>query len=205
MEISKATVGVLAVFCLAVGAGGAYLAIRGNEPAPATTGTEAPVSPGSFSVGLRRIGGDPRRNPRSPRTPRSLSADPPSPLRRNLAPRRRARACRARPRPRAYLPNQHQNSTHCRCRRCAWRCRSVAPPVVEPVRPPEPELIRALEPPSPEFEELVVSADSVVGLQMETSITSEGARVEDQVVARVSRDCVVDGRVVIPAGAEGAR
>jgi hypothetical protein len=80
--------------------------------------------------------------------------------------------------------------------------RSVEPPVMELVRQTASEPIGSLEPPSPEFEELVVAADSVIGLQMESSITTERARVEDPVVARVTRDCIVDGRVVVPAGSE---
>ena len=44
-------------------------------------------------------------------------------------------------------------------------------------------------------------ADSVIGLQIETSVSSETARVEDRVDARVTRDVTVDGRVAIPAGA----
>ena len=44
-------------------------------------------------------------------------------------------------------------------------------------------------------------ADSVIGLQIETSVSSETARVEDRVDARVTRDVTVNGRVAIPAGA----
>jgi hypothetical protein len=77
---------------------------------------------------------------------------------------------------------------------------SMVPPALTPVRPPAPEPVRAIEPPSPEFEEFVVSTDSVVGLQMETLTTSENAQVEDDVVAHVTRDVRVRDRVVIPAG-----
>jgi type IV secretory pathway VirB10-like protein len=48
--------------------------------------------------------------------------------------------------------------------------------------------------------DLVVAQDSVLGLQMETSISSEKARVEDEVAARVTRDVRVGDRVAIPAG-----
>lgn len=78
---------------------------------------------------------------------------------------------------------------------------TLAPPAIEPARPPEPQEVRAAEPPAPEFEELIVSADSVVGLEVETSLTSERARVEDEVVAHVTRDVRVGDRVAIPAGA----
>jgi hypothetical protein len=50
------------------------------------------------------------------------------------------------------------------------------------------------------LEELVVSAQSVIGLQMESTVTSERARLEDDVVARVTRDVKVGDRVAIPAG-----
>ena len=50
------------------------------------------------------------------------------------------------------------------------------------------------------IDELVVSADSVIGLQSETNVSSERARVEDRVEARVTRDVRVGSRVAIPAG-----
>jgi len=62
------------------------------------------------------------------------------------------------------------------------------------------EVPRAPEPPARTFEELVVSADSVIGLQMESALSSERARVEDRVEARVVRDVQVGGAVAIPAG-----
>lgn len=56
------------------------------------------------------------------------------------------------------------------------------------------------------FEDLVVSADSVIGLQIETAVSTERAKVEDLVKARVTRDVKVGERVAIPAGshAEGS-
>jgi hypothetical protein len=62
------------------------------------------------------------------------------------------------------------------------------------------EPARAPEPPEPTFEELTVAADSVIGLQTETTLSSERARVEDRVEAHVVRDVRVGGRVAIPAG-----
>jgi hypothetical protein len=63
-----------------------------------------------------------------------------------------------------------------------------------------PEPARAPEPPQKTFEELVISADSVIGLQSETSLSSDRARVEDKVEARVTRDVRVRDMVAIPAG-----
>ena len=46
----------------------------------------------------------------------------------------------------------------------------------------------------------VVPADSVIGLEIEHSVSSETAQPEDRVDARVTRDVKIDGAVVIPAG-----
>ncbi len=63
-----------------------------------------------------------------------------------------------------------------------------------PVPPPPPAA------PQHTFDELVISSDSVIGLQSDTTVTSEHARVEDRVEARVTRDVKVADRVAIPAG-----
>ncbi len=77
---------------------------------------------------------------------------------------------------------------------------STAPAIVETPAPAEPA--RAPEPPEKLFSELVVSAESVIGLQNETALNSERARVEDRVEARVVRDVRVGGDVAIPAGSK---
>jgi hypothetical protein len=46
----------------------------------------------------------------------------------------------------------------------------------------------------------VVPADSVIGLELEHSVSSETAQLEDRVDARVTRDVKIDGTTVIPAG-----
>ena len=50
------------------------------------------------------------------------------------------------------------------------------------------------------FEDLIVPSAAVVGLQIESAVSTERARVEDRVEARVTRDLAVDGRTAIPAG-----
>ena len=40
----------------------------------------------------------------------------------------------------------------------------------------------------------------MIGLQVETALSSERARIEDRVDARVTRDVVANGHVAIPAG-----
>jgi hypothetical protein len=65
-----------------------------------------------------------------------------------------------------------------------------------------PEPPRAPEPPQKSFEELVVPSESVIGLQTETALSSERARVEDRVEAHVTRDVRVNGQIAIPAGSK---
>ena len=72
---------------------------------------------------------------------------------------------------------------------------AAPPPVPEPVAPPPPP-----QPPPKVFEELVVSADAVLGLQVDSTVSSEVARVEDPVEARVTRDVRVGDEVAIPSG-----
>ena len=67
------------------------------------------------------------------------------------------------------------------------------PPLVET----SPQPVAA---PDPVFYEIVVPASAVIGLEIESTITSEGARVEDRVDARVTRDVYADERLAIPAG-----
>jgi hypothetical protein len=66
----------------------------------------------------------------------------------------------------------------------------------EAPRMPEP----APAPPAPRFEEVVLPASSVMGLQVDTPLSSDRARLEDRVEARVTRDVLAEGRVAIPAG-----
>jgi hypothetical protein len=73
---------------------------------------------------------------------------------------------------------------------------SQVEPTPEVPRLPEP----APAPPAPRFEEVVLPASSVMGLQVDTPLSSERARIEDRVEARVTRDVLAEGRVAIPAG-----
>lgn len=55
--------------------------------------------------------------------------------------------------------------------------------------------------PGPRIELVEVPANAVIGIRLETTVSSETARVEDPVHGRVSRPVVVDGVAIIPAGA----
>ncbi len=64
----------------------------------------------------------------------------------------------------------------------------------------DPEGADSWEPPAPDFEDLVISADSVISLQVDTSLSTKTARIEDRVEARTIRNVQVDGDTAIPAG-----
>lgn len=78
-------------------------------------------------------------------------------------------------------------------------------PAVAPIVEVAPGPQAAVEPPAPLVEEVEIAADSVLGLQIESSVSSEDAAVEDRVTARVTRDVRAGDAVAIPAGsrAEG--
>ncbi len=81
---------------------------------------------------------------------------------------------------------------------------AAAPPETIPVTPPVIEQVVPQEPPPPPqrtFDELIVSADSVIGLRIASTVSSEVARIEDPVEARVTRDVRVGSTIAIPAGA----
>ena len=48
---------------------------------------------------------------------------------------------------------------------------------------------------------MTIPADAVIGVQLETTVSSANAKVEDPVRARVTRDLLAGGQVVVPAGA----
>jgi hypothetical protein len=194
MEISKAVVGLVVGASIAAGAGGAYLATRSSDavsrPDDGLTLAAEPASPVEQSEGLvidAPLAVDPA--PAVAPAPRA-SAPPPQP--RPAARQERREAPRASERPATSAP----------------QTAAAAPPVEEiplaaPIEPPriiDNQASRNVEPAGPIYDELVVAADSVIGLEIETSLTSERARVEDQVVARVTRDVRVGDRVAIPAG-----
>jgi type IV secretory pathway VirB10-like protein len=71
---------------------------------------------------------------------------------------------------------------------------------VSPSTPPVPASEKPARASEPVYEEIVLPVASVIGLELETSLTSERARVEDRVDARVTRDVYAGGRLAIPAG-----
>ena len=221
MEINRAVFGALAVFGIVAAGGGAYLANRHNDaamqmaavyPAPMTsavTETEnsiaAPVAVESAPVAAAQTAPAPVR-------PASV-ARPVSPRPAATAAAKADRPVHARPSPPASQRTRPSPSTTGNASSSPAYTPPAAPvdpPVsaaIEPVenttvQPGRREANNAIqEPPRKVYDELVIPADSVIGLQVENAVTSDRAKVEDQVRARVTRDVRVRDQVAIPAGA----
>jgi len=199
MFAKPVVLGLFAAACVPAAAGGAYLAVRQNDApavvaAPAEAVAPAPVAETETVVSPA--------NPTEPSAPPEAAepVEKPSPR-----PRVNTPASSRTPRP-APVARKDAPPPAAAPQKDAY----VAAPVVEPVaatpapvatapvaplpEPPPP-------PPVPRIVEVVVPASSVVGLKVETSLTSETAQVEDRVEARVTREVMSDGRVAIPAGA----
>ena len=184
----------LGLACVTAAAGGSYLATRHNvaeRAVPAAAAAEAPaVTSEATAVNSASMASAPAAPAGAART---APAARPAQL-----PRQAARP----PQPPTPVATARAETTPTTDRTPAV----VSPaPVVEPPavarvdeRPADP--VREIEPPAPTFEELTVAADSVIGLQTETTLSSERARVEDRVEARVVRDVRAGGRVAIAAG-----
>ena len=211
MEIRTSTVAVVAASCITIGAAGAFLASRPasapQQAAPAvdaaTSGVEqsealisdAPVAPAVQSAPVQTAPAAPTSAPRATTRPDAARTAPP--------------AQRTRPAPVSTTPRVSDQA-----RASIPESRPVAPPAPFEPRPAQPvaaapiapvapiEPLEPKGPPAPRFVDLVVSTDSVLGLQVETAVTSEKARVEDEVLARVTRDVRVGDRVAIPAGSQ---
>ena len=74
------------------------------------------------------------------------------------------------------------------------------PPAADPAPAPSADAMADADADLKPIEQFVISADSVIGLVIDSPLSSETARVEDEVNAHVSRDVKVGDKVAIPAG-----
>lgn len=218
MIINRAALGALAAAGIVAIAGGTYLASRPTAPVsedptaatvslpgdsasvPAVTETENSITPAEI-----------------PNLATTAPAAPVKTAKVEKAPPAKARATTPAPATRTERPASTSRPPAPPVT-VAERPAAPAPPAGIPADPPVAPAIEpvesttvenapaAPEPPRRMFEDLVVSADSVIGLQIDTAVSSERAKVEDVVKARVTRDVKVGDRVAIPAGshAEGS-
>ena len=199
---------VLGGACVAAAAGGGYLAMRQNTvPAPAAAATIAPAA--TPAVAPERPVID-RQAERALEPQAAVTRPTPKALATTKAGARaqhndRALSAQAVTTPVAPPPTPVATQAPVPAAEPAPLPTPPAPPTSDPgLQPPRPEP-RAPEPvrlpePPPTLEELVVAANSVIGLTTETRLSSETAKVEDRVEARVTRDVRVSNKVAIPAG-----
>lgn len=209
---------LLAVGCVTAAAGGAYVATRHNTadvaavpaamtapaaPAPTPTAASGPVAETEAAVSptptdpapaVKVEKEDPPPDARRP----APAAEQPVASRSRSARASAPRAIPVRDREPAPQPAQTMPAP-------PPPVPAAAAPVTASVTEPKPDVLKPLEPQpepprQPQFEEVVLPASSVIGLQVETALSSERARLEDRVDARVTRDVLVNGRVAIPAG-----
>jgi type IV secretory pathway VirB10-like protein len=198
MEISRAATGLLVAACVTAGAAGTYMVVRGSaHDAPPAAEAATPSNPATVeSEGVLPDTAAPAEAP-APVAPLA----PVAPVTKPSAP---ARVTKPVPASRPSSPAPRSANT-----RVAANTPAPAPAREEALATiPAPSIpeshsqpARPLDPPAPLLDELVVSAQSVIGLQMETAVSSDNARLEDEVVARVTRDVKVGDRVAIPSGA----
>lgn len=205
MEINRAAFGALAVFGVMAAGGGAYVATRHNEaalqPAPlysapamaAVTETENSIATAPAAVAVE---------------PAPLVASEPAPSRPAAAARRAPASARVTPpaSQRSRTAPASEGNTASSSPSYAPPAAPVDPPVAAAVEPLENTAVErapvVAEAPRKVYDELVIPADSVIGLQVENAVTTERAKVEDAVHARVTRDVRVRDQVAIPAGAK---
>ena len=211
---------LLALGCVTAAAGGAYVATRQNagqsveptveaaasvpngETTPATTAAQ-PVAETEAAVSSPT----PAQRPVvEPEEPARVTATPPARAR-EVAPRRPAPVTRsarkAMPAQRTVTVSNGSPAAPLPAAPAPAAPAPAAPAPVASIPDPQPRPIEsqpAPAPPVPQFEEVIVPSSSVIGLQLESTLTSERAHLEDRVEARVTRDVLSAGRVVIPAG-----
>lgn len=203
-------VALLAAGCLTAAAAGSYVAGRQNTaPAAAVQpAASAPAAVPAQPVSETETVVEPRgKKPSDTVLPSPAPVEaPPEP---GKAPRTRPSTPVTRRAEPAVAPSvpQVRNANRARsAERPAEQTRPSSQPVAQntvPASQPTIEVARSETPAPasvPQFEEIVIPASSVIGLEIETSISSEAARVEDRVDGRVTRDVFADGRLAIPAG-----
>lgn len=220
---------LLALGCVTAAAGGAYVATRHNtteaivSTAPGMTtaaatppAAAAPTQPSSQPVAETEaaVSGAKREASPARKAAKADTAPAPTPRRPDAAaqkpapaahPRNEPAVARTVPMPGSAPAGQPQSEPQAAPVQAAPPPPEATPvphgspkPAGEGGKPVEPQP----EPPRmPQFEEVILPASSVIGLQLDTSLSSERARVEDRVEARVSRDVMAAGRVAIPVGA----
>jgi hypothetical protein len=216
---SRVLAGLLVAGCLTAAGGGAYVAVHQNAAASAAVAPtpDAPVAgePAARPVAeTEAVVGDPQPRQAQPVATPAAAPSVPTVVASPARPEAQRAATTAAPARRESAPPPPSRRKDVPAAAAAQPAPAPAsaerPASVPAAAPQQPEPVvtevpRAPEPPPPppvpQFEEVVLPTSSVIGLQVDTSLSSERARVEDRVEARVTRDVMADGRLAIPAGA----
>jgi hypothetical protein len=204
MNFKPLVLGLLVVGFLTAAAGGAYVAVRQNsadrvtaeatpavaaaKPVAETEAVVAPASPAPTPTAEVETA-TPVRKVETPAPAKVAKADPP-PATRSRYPLPAREPARPAPTTAPDLSAVERPTDS-----------PAAAPAQPPVQP-EPTPAEPPPPPRPQIVEVVIPASAVLGLQVENSISSESARVEDRVDARLTRDVRADGQTAIPAGSK---
>jgi hypothetical protein len=214
MQITRTAIGLIAAAGVTAGAGGAFVATHFGTPQAAETRIED-AGGGDTAVSTQGVSREVSSPAAAYTAPASSTASS------NVTPATTSRTRRREPAPPQARADARPSAGEAPSSPAIDE-RPVPTPIepatiAEAPRAPEPSASRAADPPAiraenaaprvpepaaPELIELVVAADSVIGLQLDSTITSERARVEDPVEAHVVRDVRVGDRVAIPAGSK---
>jgi len=193
MDISRGALGLVLALGIVAGAAGAFVISHIGTPAqgaqPAVEAVDTSTAPAVAPAGTAEA------TAASTAAPHAVATRP-------VVERRPVAATASRPQnsPRSAGQSTANDST-ARAETQAPQTAPSAPaaPAFEPPAAREPDVVAAVE--QPKYEDLVLPAQSVIGIQVERTISSDTAQVEDEVIARVTREVRVGDRVVIPAGA----
>ena len=189
MDINRTTIGIVAIVSLAAGAAGALITTRAGRTEAASE-QPALTAPGPVVEESEGVVAAP------PPEPAPTPAPSPAPSVRESAPRQAARPAPVARAPQAPVRAPIPVEAPPPAAPAQVQAETPAPLPVEAPRVVE----AAPAPPEPRFDDLELPAQSVIGLQLETSVTTETARVEDAVIARGTRDVRVCDLLAIPAG-----
>jgi len=199
--------GLIGLGCIAAAAGGGYWALRSNAadlrpavsaapaapvapdtPVAAAPETPAPAAPAAAAIpSTRNAGASRSREAATPKPePERVVAEDAPPT-----------AVVTTPDPATTNTQTMAASTAAPAATTGSAAPSGAP---APLAPPVPSAPPAPPAPPAKYDEVTVASDSVIGLRLDSTISSETARVEDRVNARLSRDVMVGGRVAIASG-----
>ncbi len=201
--------GALALACIVAAGGGAYLAVRQTANPPAQAVNQPATQVPAAQKAPADIVSTPAAPADSPATSSQASskAVPDANAGPSTAPPAATKPLRRMKTERAE-PSREARTSEDPAQPSLPDSRPAVPPAsstetAPPSNPTPPQSIgqTPIEP-QHEWVEVTVPSESVLGLQIQTAVSSETARVEDRVDARVTRDIRVDDRVAIPAGTQ---